>query len=100
MELQLLSKNITAMSQEEISKSIQALHTEIDQLSDTDVTVKEKLLALIHEVETQMENPQAKETHNKAVQKLPNLIEQFEAEHPKVTDNLSRLLNTLSGMGI
>ncbi|MGD1863593.1 MAG: DUF4404 family protein [Phormidesmis sp.] len=31
---------------------------------------------------------------------MPTLIEQFEAEHPKVTDTLSRLLNTLSGMGI
>ena len=88
------------MSQEEIGKSIQALHTEIDQLSDTDVTVKEKLLALIHEVEAQLENPQASETHAKTVQRLPNLIEQFEAEHPKVTANLSRLLNTLSGMGV
>ena len=88
------------MSQEEIGKSIQALHNEIDQLADTDVAAKEKLLALIHEVETQLENPQAKDTHHKTVQKLPNLIEQFEAEHPKVTANLSRLLNTLSGMGV
>ncbi len=43
------------MSQEEVGKSIQALQAEINQLSSTDVAVKEKLLALIHDVETQMD---------------------------------------------
>ena len=88
------------MSQEEIGKSIKALHAEIDRLSDTDVAVKEKLLALIHEVETQMENPQSKETHAQTVQSLPGLIEQFEADHPKITNSLGRLLNTLSSIGV
>ncbi|MGB3767726.1 MAG: DUF4404 family protein [Phormidesmis sp.] len=88
------------MSQEEVGKSIQALQAEINQLSSTDVAVKEKLLALIHDVETQMEDPQNKETRDKTVERLPTLIEQFEVEHPKVTANLSRLLNTLSSIGI
>ena len=88
------------MSQEEIGKSIKALHAEIDRLSDTDVDVKEKLLALIHELETQMESPQDRETHSQTVQSLPGLIEQFEADHPKVTDSLARLLNTLSSIGV
>jgi len=88
------------MSQEEVGKSIQALHAEISQLSSTDVAVKEKLLALIRDVETQMEDPQNKETRDKTVEHLPTLIEQFEVEHPKVTANLSRLLNTLSSIGI
>ncbi|PZO12639.1 MAG: hypothetical protein DCF25_17275 [Leptolyngbya foveolarum] len=88
------------MSQEEVGKSIQALHAEIDQLSSTDVAVKEKLLALIHDVETQLENPQDQENRDKTAQYLPTLIEQFEIEHPKVTANLSRLLNTLSSIGI
>lgn len=88
------------MSQEEIGKSIEALHAEIDRLSDTDVAVKEKLLALIHEVETQMKSSQDREAHTETVQSLPGLIEQFEAEHPKVTDSLARLLNTLSSIGV
>ena len=88
------------MSQEEVGKSIQALHAEINQLASTDVAVKEKLLALIKDVETQLEDPQNEETRAKTTQDLPNLIEQFEADHPKVTANLSRLLTTLSGMGV
>lgn len=88
------------MSQEEVGKSIQALHAEIDRLSSTDVAVKEKLLALIHDIETQLENPQDQETRDKTVQHLPTLIEQFEVDHPQVTANLSRLLNTLSSIGI
>ena len=88
------------MSQEEVGKSIQELHAEISRLSNTDAAVKEKLLALIHDVETQLDNPQDQETRDKTVQSLPTLIEQFEVEHPKVTANLSRLLNTLSSIGI
>ena len=91
---------MSVMSKEEVGKSIQALHAEIDRLSDTDATVKEKLLALIHKVETQMEAPQSKETHAETVQGLPALIEQFEADHPKVTASLGRLLNTLSSIGV
>ena len=88
------------MSQEEVGKSIQALHAEIDRLSSTDVAVKEKLLALIQDVEAQLENPPDQETRDKTVQHLPTLIEQFEVEHPKVTASLGRLLNTLSSIGI
>lgn len=87
------------MSQAEISQSIEALHAEIAQLASTDVAVKEKLLALIKDIETQLDNPQNQD-RDQTVQDLPTLIEQFEADHPRVTANLSRLLTTLSGMGI
>lgn len=88
------------MSKEAINQSIEALHAEINQLNTPDSDVKEKLLSLISEVEKQMQNPENTEHKNANLQTLPTLIEQFEAEHPKVTDTLSRLLTTLSGMGI
>lgn len=88
------------MSKEDIAQSIQALHNEIDQLTTADVTVKEKLLALINDVETQMDKPDSAEKKKANLQQLPVLIEQFEADHPKVTASLGRLLNTLSSMGI
>ncbi|MEO0805526.1 MAG: DUF4404 family protein [Cyanobacteria bacterium J06643_4] len=78
------------MSKEDIAQSIQALHNEIDQLATADVTVKEKLLALINDLETQMENPDSAEKKTANLQQLPVLIEQFEADHPKVTASLGR----------
>ncbi|MEO0519763.1 MAG: DUF4404 family protein [Cyanobacteria bacterium P01_A01_bin.116] len=88
------------MSKEDINKSLEALHAEIGKLDTPDSAVKDKLLALIADVEAQMQNPDATEQAGAATQKLPALIEQFEADHPKVTDTLGRLLTTLSGMGI
>ena len=88
------------MSQADLQKSLDALHAEIGKLETPDAAVKDKLLALIDDVEKQVQNPDSAEHANVASQKLPGLIEQFEADHPKVTDTLGQLLNTLSGMGI
>lgn len=88
------------MSKEEINQSIEALHAEIAQLDTPDAAIKEKLLALISDVEKQVENPDSLEHKEANLQNLPTLIEQFESEHPKVTTTLGRLLNTLSSLGI
>ncbi len=88
------------MSQADLQKSLDALHAEIGKLETPDAAVKDKLLALIDDVEKQVQNPDGSEHAKVASQKLPDLIEQFEADHPKVTDTLGQLLNTLSGMGI
>jgi len=88
------------MSKEAINQSIEALHAEINQLDTPNSDVKAKLLSLIEEVEKQLQDPENTEHKDANLKALPTLIEQFEAEHPKVTETLSRLLNTLSGMGI
>jgi hypothetical protein len=88
------------MSTADVNKSIEALHLEIGKLTTPDAAVKEKLLSLIDDVEKQLQNPDSPEHQEVAVQKLPTLIEQFELEHPQVTETLGRLLTTLSGMGV
>ncbi len=88
------------MSTADINKSLEALHAEIGKLDTPDAAVKEKLLSLIDDVEKQLQNPDSAEHKGTAVKKLPTLIEQFERDHPQVTDTLGRLLTTLSGMGI
>ncbi len=88
------------MNNQEISQSIEALHIEIDRLNTPDTTVKDRLLSLIADLEDQLQNPDSSESRETTAQSLPALIEQFESDHPKVTDTLSRLLTTLSGMGI
>ena len=88
------------MSKEDVNQSLAALHTEIAQLETPDAAVKEKLVALIETVERQLKEPERPEHKSAYLQTLPALIEQFESDHPKVTETLSRLLNTLSSMGV
>lgn len=88
------------MSKEEVSQSIKALQQEINQLADTDVEVKTKLLALIETVERQLQEPDNATHKSASLNTLPGLIEQFESDHPKMTETLSGLLNTLSSMGV
>lgn len=88
------------MNNAEINQSIEALHTEISQLNTADTTVKDRLLLLISDLEEQMKDPGSLERRKTTAQSLPTLIEQFESDHPQVTGTLSRLLTTLSGMGI
>jgi HEAT repeat protein len=88
------------MSKEDVNKSLEALHIEIDKLETPDATVKEKLLSLINDIEKQLQNPDSADHKGAAVAKLPTLIEQFESDHPQLTGTLGRLLTTLSGMGV
>ena len=86
------------MSKEDLRRSLDALQTELEQI--TDPAVKDRIAHLIKDIERQINEPEAPEHGQKAQQKLPGLIEQFEAEHPKITESLNRLMVTLSGMGI
>lgn len=86
------------MSKPNIQKSIELLRNEITQLSEADVSVQTKLLALIEDMERQLEGSQS--TPTEASQKIPALIEQFESDHPKITNALGDLLTTLSSMGV
>jgi hypothetical protein len=88
------------MNRADLRKSVDALHAELDQIATLDPTAKDRMAHLIEDIERQIEDPETLEHGQNAKQKLPTLIEQFEADHPNVTENLNRLLLTLSGMGI
>ncbi|MEL6551933.1 MAG: DUF4404 family protein [Cyanobacteria bacterium J06621_11] len=88
------------MSKEEVNQSLEALHAEIDRLETSDTAVKTKLLSLIETVEKQLQEPEDDAHKSTNLNTLPTLIEQFESDHPKMTATLSRLLNTLSSMGV
>ena len=85
------------MSQSNLQKSMESLRKEIAQLSETDVDVKTKLLALVEDMERQVSDTQPS---SETAQKIPALIEQFESDHPKITNALGDLLTTLSSMGV
>ncbi len=88
------------MSQEDINQSLETLQAEINRLDTPDTAIKDKLLRLIGDVEKQLQDPEDLTHQQTNLQTLPTLIEQFESDHPQVTITLSKLLNTLSSMGI
>ena len=93
------------MSKEELRRSLDALEAELANVS-AETSVKARITHLIEDIERQIGEPESSEHHlgfehgEMAQQKLPTLIEQFEADHPRVTENLNSLMVTLSGMGI
>ena len=86
------------MSKEDLRRSLDTLQTELAQI--TDPAIKDRIAHLIEDIERQINEPETPEHGKNAQQKLPGVIEQFEAEHPKITENLNRLMVTLSSMGI
>ena len=86
------------IQQSNIQQSIESLRNEVAKLSETDVSVQTKLLSLIEDMERQIESPEP--SHAESSQKIPALIEQFESDHPKITNALGDLLTTLSSMGV
>jgi chromosome segregation ATPase len=88
------------MSHTDIKQSLELLQAEVNKLDTSDETAKAKLLSLIADVETQLQQPDSTEHKAANLNNLPSLIEQFESDHPQVTTVLGRLLTTLSGMGV
>ncbi|NJK40262.1 MAG: DUF4404 family protein [Acaryochloridaceae cyanobacterium SU_2_1] len=88
------------MSKEDILKSLQLLRAELAKLEGADAQTLERLALLIKDVERQVDNPESHEQREALVQNLPVLIEQFEVDHPQMTETLNQILMTLSGMGI
>jgi Domain of unknown function (DUF4404) len=87
------------MSKEKISASIESLRAEIDNLRVEDAAAKERLDALVVELERQLDKPEH-DGGSGLDDSLQELIEQFEVEHPRITGILNDLMVTLSGLGI
>lgn len=87
------------MNKDELHKSLEALQAEIDKLEEGSEN-KARIMTLIKALEAQVENPED-QTHKQSIlQKIPHMVEQFEAEHPSITTTLNRIMMILSDMGI
>ena len=87
------------MSIEKISASLDLLRAEIANLKVDDAASRDRLNALVSELENQLIEPD----RMGAVlvdESVKELIKHFEVEHPRITGILNDLMVTLSGMGI
>ena len=89
-------KEENAMSQDSLKAAVQALRTEIEQLGAGQDTHRARLQSLLSNLEKEL----AGEPQADLQQGVGHLLEQFEAEHPCLTEVLNRTSVLLSNMGI
>ena len=85
------------MSREEVIRSVEALQAEVEKLRAVDPLVQEKLTSLVRDIESHLDEPDAE---NSPGDRIPHLVQQFEVEHPRITEVLNRMMMALSDVGI
>ena len=86
------------MKNQQLHEDLQKLRNEVNHLSADDHESREKLVALINDLEKKLENPE--EDNEGLVDHLKETIQHFETEYPRATAILNDIMVTLSNMGI
>jgi predicted RNase H-like nuclease (RuvC/YqgF family) len=84
----------------ELKTSLEKLRSEIAGLQAADRRTKERLEALVRELEEKADRPRDTELHKNAVRHLDDTISHFEVSHPTLTAVLNDIMVKLSNMGI
>jgi len=90
------------MSHDQLHDLIAQLRTEIDALGANDHAARERLDALIGELERRLDNPEdeALEAPEDFMETLRETVERFEVEHPRATGIVNNIMVTLGNIGI
>ena len=88
------------MPERKLRESLEALRAEIQRLEAGDAQARERLDALIAELEARLEHPDDAERHEDLVRSVSDAIAEFEVSHPRATGILNHIMVTLSNMGI
>ena len=87
------------MSKEKLSELLINLKKEIENTDIKDIDVKNKLESLIQDLNSKLDNNENPDMDDFS-EKISHIVEQFEIEHPGITELLSKLSTGLSNMGI
>lgn len=88
------------MSKQDLQKTIDRLRSEVEGLTFRDPTSAERVERLIAGLERQLTNAGDAAQRASLLEDLPAIAAQLETEHPTLTAVLSRVITTLSSMGI
>lgn len=88
------------MNTDELQNTLQQLHTEIEKLGAGDEETRNRLYAIIAELEKKLEHPEDVDQHLALVEQLKVAVETFEVDHPTTSGILNRLMLYLGNMGI
>jgi len=87
------------MSEQDLKDLIAKLRKEVEALPDDDVDARQRLNAIISELDKKLQEP-GTEDHHGLVSNLQDSIKQLEARHPDTTTLLNNIMMTLANMGI
>ena len=87
------------MGKEKLAEILKNLRIEVEKHEIEDENTIKSIEELIRALEVQLENNESVET-KELTENITQLIEQFEIEHPNITELLSKLSMSLSNMGI
>ena len=88
------------MSREQLELALERLRSELDSLGQGPEEANARLRGLIDEVERQMDSLELGNDDGSVGDTIKDYIEQFEIEHPRITNILNDVMVTLSNMGI
>ncbi|HSH41172.1 MAG TPA: DUF4404 family protein [Arenicellales bacterium] len=87
------------MSEQELEQLIEKLRREVEALPDDDVDARQRLNAIIEELDRKLAEP-GTEDHHGLVSNLQDSIKELEVRHPDTTTLLNNIMMTLANMGI
>ncbi len=90
------------MEDQELRKLIEQLHAEIQNTHSVDKKGQELLANLETDIQELLDRTEGNVTpvHPSTIQRMEDGLSHFEATHPALTTLLSRLLESLSNVGI
>ena len=88
------------MSREKLEHALERLRSELDSLGQGPEEANARLRRLIDDVERQMDSLELGNDDASVGDTIKDYIEQFEIEHPRITNILNDVMVTLSNMGI
>jgi hypothetical protein len=87
------------MDTNELRQLLERLRNDLDRATGLDDSSREQMRALVSEIERGMNQP-ATDTERSLSDRLVEAMTAFEAQHPRLTETLSRLADQLGAMGI
>lgn len=84
----------------EFQQTLANLRAQADGAAFTDPASRERLHALIAELELTLHNPAALSERSNLIDRVSVAMLEFEAEHPTMSGVLSRINGMLSAMGV
>jgi hypothetical protein len=88
------------MNKEKLRESLERLRLELNILKEENAAIKDHIHRLIVDIEHHIEHSNKKGQRTILLARIPKLIEQFETEHPRITNILNTIMMTLSDTGI
>ncbi len=87
------------MSKEKLSELLKNLKQELEDTDLQNIELRNKLDSLVLDLDSQLKNNDNPDMDDFA-NKISLILEQFEIDHPGITELLSKLSSGLSNMGI